>query len=69
MRTVKERLKGVVDKLSDEDAAQVLRFTRWLRGEEGEVLTPGEYKALDRGLAQLRAGKARPWREIRRTPA
>ncbi len=67
MTPAKERLKKVADRLTEEDAAKVVGFALWLAGEEGEELAPREYEALDRGIAQARTGRVRPWREIRRT--
>lgn len=69
MNKSKEMLKEMASKLSEEDAAEVLRFARWLRGEEGEELTRSEIKAVERGKAQIKAGQAYRWREVQRSTA
>jgi hypothetical protein len=67
--TLKSEAKRLLDGLPEGDVAEVIRFARWLTGEEAEELTPSEYAALDRGIAQARAGKVKPWREVRRKAA
>ncbi len=63
--TTKEELRGLVDSLSDAEAAELLDYARWLR-EEGEALTPEELARVSRGEEEIRRGETVCWDELRR---
>jgi hypothetical protein len=66
MNVARKKVRDMAERLTDEDAAEVVRFIRWLSGDDAETLTPAENDSLDRGIAQAKAGRTRPWREVRR---
>jgi hypothetical protein len=54
--TTKEELRELVSTLSDELAADLLEYARWLL-EESETLTPKELARVRQGEEQLRRGE------------
>ncbi|MEW6048840.1 MAG: hypothetical protein AB1609_20580 [Bacillota bacterium] len=67
MATTKETLRELVERLTDEQAQEVLDYTRWLLTEgEGEEFSASDLAAVRRGLADIQAGRLRPWEEVRR---
>ena len=63
---VKEELRDVVEKLSDEESCLVLKFARWLIEQEDE-LTEQELALLRRGEEQFESGEYTWWRDVKRT--
>ncbi|BDG59806.1 hypothetical protein [Caldinitratiruptor microaerophilus] len=67
MATTKEDLHALVDRLTNDQAQELLEYARWLLGEEDDRLSADDLAAVKRGLADIRAGRVRPWEEVRRT--
>jgi predicted transcriptional regulator len=55
--TAKEALKDLVDDLSEQKAAEVLEWLEWEVRAEARPLTSEERAAIDRGLADIAAGR------------
>ncbi len=69
--TAKEKLRQVVDDLSEDEAVDVLEMLSGSRVLDGEALTqildriPGALESAQRGLQQAREGKATSLDELR----
>lgn len=66
MSAAKQKLKKVVDELSEDESRIVLKFAEWLR-EQKEELTDKELAILRRGEQQVRSGDFVWWRDVKRT--
>ena len=55
--TTKDELRQIVDTLSDEDAAELLEYARWLQ-QEGEALSDAEQVRTALGYAAERVAAA-----------
>jgi predicted transcriptional regulator len=76
--SVKDELRGLVDQLSDQGAAEAVRYLRWLMREEAlratldaaplddEPETDEERAAVAEGKADLEAGRVVPAAEVYR---
>lgn len=71
--TAKERLQQVVDDLSEDQAADLLRLLSQPRDLDGDALAqildgiPGAYESAQRGLQEAREGRTVPLDELKRT--
>jgi cytochrome c553 len=65
MATTKDELRQILDALSDEDAAELLEYARWLR-QTGETLSDEEVARVTEGEEQLRRGERVSWDTLRR---
>jgi cytochrome c553 len=65
MATTKDELRQILDALSDEDAAELLEYARWLR-QTGETLSDEEVVRVTEGEEQLRRGERVSWDTLRR---
>jgi hypothetical protein len=69
--TAKEKLRHVVDDLSEAEAADVLELLSGSRVLDGEALTqildgiPGAYESAQRGLQQAREGRTTSLDDLR----
>jgi len=63
--TTKEELRRLVDTLSDDAAAELLEYARWLQ-QESETLTDEERNLVLQGEEEIRRGDTVPWDELRR---
>ncbi len=69
--TVKEELHRLVDQLPENDLLEVREFIEDLRAAEEadeEPLDSETLESLDRGLADIRAGRVKPLEQYEREP-
>ena len=63
--TTKDEIRQIVDALSEDEAAELLAYARWLR-DPGETLTDEEVNRVERGEEQIRRGETVTWDDLRR---
>ena len=67
MATTKEALRELVERLSEEDARELLDYARWLAGEEDpEPLSSREKTELAEAEAERAAGGGEEWTKVKR---
>jgi len=63
--TTKEELRKIVDTLSDETAAELLDYARWLQ-QDSDTLTGEAHARVTRGEEEIRRGDTVAWDDLRR---
>lgn len=63
--TVKQALREWIDRMSDEEAAELLDRLEWEATDE-EELTPEELEVVRKGLAEIARGETVPAEEVYR---
>ncbi len=63
--TTRAQLQALVEKLTEEDIAELLDYTRWLLADEDDELTPEELARADEGREQIEQGRYVTLAELR----
>ncbi|MGH8104594.1 MAG: hypothetical protein ACREJQ_08750 [bacterium] len=64
--TARKHLHDLVDRLDEKEAKRIAELLEPIAGTNGaETLTPAEWRKVERGLAEIAAGKVARWEDIR----
>lgn len=66
MGVSREELYRMIDALPVAELPKVRRFLERLQADEEEELSSEDIEAVRRGLEDVKAGRTRPWADLRR---
>jgi hypothetical protein len=66
MGVSREELCRMIDTLPVAELPKVRRFLERLQADEAEELSSEDIEAVRRGLEDVKAGRTRPWADLRR---